>query len=458
MSHGAANGRARSDESAATSWAATAVPVGLLRQIGHVLLLAGCWKIAANFLASGTATNGVEGPLAELMDVEQRGRVALTSSEWQRADRYFRAVLDMWHRQRPSQPHALLAGCAASAYARLGYLAHERQQWEACVDHFGHTDGLGSAAGMRSLQLYERHILTAGGDAALLARRDADWAASNKTMRRLVDQYATCLLRLSAQELRHGRTGPTTEEAVALSAEQHARGSARRVIFEAATSAGIFRHAWQGAVTLSPRWHPSWDARRTQPYWSAEQAGCAALVDALESSAAALRDEARRLLVQQRVPGGARITVRRACPLTQLQTGTWGELFVYRSGELSDENDVCPHLLPSLCALLLPFAGTLSRDSSSAVKLNLQFGGTVSYPHSGPVDTKLRIFLVLALPAHRRGQITVAGETRPWREGEAIIFDDSLEHWVAFDAEPTAQRIVLVVDVPHPDLRETTNR
>ena len=77
---------------------------------------------------------------------------------------------------------------------------------------------------------------------------------------------------------------------------------------------------------------------------------------------------------------------------------------------------------------------------------------------TGPVDTKLRIFLVLALPAHRRGQITVAGETRPWREGEAIIFDDSLEHWVAFDAEPTAQRIVLVVDVPHPDLRGTTNR
>ena len=39
--------------------------------------------------------------------------------------------------------------------------------------------------------------------------------------------------------------------------------------------------------------------------------------------------------------------------------------------------------------------------------------------------------------------------------GEAIIFDDSLEHWVgAFDAEPTAQRIVLVVDVPHPDLRD----
>ena len=62
----------------------------------------------------------------------------------------------------------------------------------------------------------------------------------------------------------------------------------------------------------------------------------------------------------------------------------------------------------------------------------------------------------------RRGGATerVCGYRRvlTWREGEAIIFDDSLEHWVAFDAEPTAQRIVLVVDVPHPDLRGTTNR
>ena len=42
-------------------WAATADPVALLRQqIGPALLLAGCWKIAANLLASGAATdNGI---------------------------------------------------------------------------------------------------------------------------------------------------------------------------------------------------------------------------------------------------------------------------------------------------------------------------------------------------------------------------------------------------------------
>ena len=62
---------------------------------------------------------------------------------------------------------------------------------------------------------------------------------------------------------------------------------------------------------------------------------------------------------------------------------------MYRAGELSAENAVCPHLLPTLCALLPPFASALSRDNSAAVKLNLQFGGTVSYPHSGPVDTKV---------------------------------------------------------------------
>jgi hypothetical protein len=384
----------------------------------------------------------------------------------------FRVALDMWQRRRPHQPHALLLGCAASTAARLGYLAHERQEWEACVEHFGLIDGLGLETGMRSLLLYEWHILAlsaagaAGEEVAALdaaaalaaTQAGADWAAaSNKTTRRLVDQYATCLLRLSASELARGSRGATgTEEAVSLSARQHARGSSRRALFEAATRAGIFRHAWQGAVTLSASalWRgASWEARRTVPYWQANEAGCSSMVDALESSAEALRVEAVRLLVEQRVPGGARITMRRACPLTQLQTGTWGELFVYRAGELSLENDVCPHLLPTLCALLRPFASGLSRDSSASVKLSLQFGGTVSYPHSGPVDTKLRIFFVVSLPsAHRRGQITVAGETRTWREGEAIVFDDSLEHWVAFDAEPTAQRIVLVVDVPHPDL------
>ena len=74
------------------------------------------------------------------------------------------------------------------------------------------------------------------------------------------------------------------------------------------------------------------------------------------------------------------------------------------------------------------------------MKLSVLTGGTVAYPHAGPTNAKLRVHLPLVLPEHRLGEITVAGETRAWREGEPIIFDDSLEHYVVFDAEPSAQR------------------
>ena len=36
---------------------------------------------------------------------------------------------------------------------------------------------------------------------------------------------------------------------------------------------------------------------------------------------------------------------------------------MYRAGELSLENDVCPHLLPTLCALLLAY---LARSVSAS--------------------------------------------------------------------------------------------
>ena len=51
-----------------------------------------------------------------------------------------------------------------------------------------------------------------------------------------------------------------------------------------------------------------------------------------------------------------------------------------------------------------------------------------------------------------RAQITVNGETRVWRAGEWLIFDDSFEHAVHIGASP---RLVLIVDVFHPHLTAT---
>ena len=48
-------------------------------------------------------------------------------------------------------------------------------------------------------------------------------------------------------------------------------------------------------------------------------------------------------------------------------------------------------------------------------------------------------------------RLRVAGETRVVEEGRCLVFDDSFEH-EAWNDDPSATRIVLILDVWHPDL------
>jgi aspartyl/asparaginyl beta-hydroxylase (cupin superfamily) len=70
-------------------------------------------------------------------------------------------------------------------------------------------------------------------------------------------------------------------------------------------------------------------------------------------------------------------------------------------------------------------------------------------PHTGPTNLRLRCHLGLSIPDGDCG-LTVAGETRRWREGTCLVFDDSLEHTAWNHTE--APRVVLIVDLWHPDL------
>ena len=69
--------------------------------------------------------------------------------------------------------------------------------------------------------------------------------------------------------------------------------------------------------------------------------------------------------------------------------------------------------------------------------------------HCGPTNTRLRLHLGLVVPDGCR--IRVGDETRTWAEGECLLFDDSFEHEVWNDNH-TEERLVLIVDVWHPDL------
>lgn len=52
--------------------------------------------------------------------------------------------------------------------------------------------------------------------------------------------------------------------------------------------------------------------------------------------------------------------------------------------------------------------------------------------------------------------IRVGGETRRWREGRALLFEDSFEHEAWNGGETT--RVILIADLWHPDLTPAETR
>jgi aspartate beta-hydroxylase len=69
--------------------------------------------------------------------------------------------------------------------------------------------------------------------------------------------------------------------------------------------------------------------------------------------------------------------------------------------------------------------------------------------HHGPTNKKLRCHLPLVVPPACR--LRVGDETIEVEEGKCFVFDDSFEH-EAWNDDPRHARIVLIVDVWHPEL------
>ena len=77
--------------------------------------------------------------------------------------------------------------------------------------------------------------------------------------------------------------------------------------------------------------------------------------------------------------------------------------------------------------------------------------GTRVTPHYGPTNKKLRIHLPLIVPPDGKAWLRVADDVVVLEKGKVVIFDDSHEHEAAND-HPSQPRVVLVMDIWHPDL------
>jgi aspartyl/asparaginyl beta-hydroxylase (cupin superfamily) len=106
----------------------------------------------------------------------------------------------------------------------------------------------------------------------------------------------------------------------------------------------------------------------------------------------------------------------------------------------------CPRTLAILDVLPRACLGYVWGDSLfSAMK-----GGASLPPHCSVDNLRLRLHLGLVVP--EGCGIRVAAETREWREGSCLAFEDSFEHEVW--NRSTRRRVVLIVDLWHPDLTE----
>lgn len=172
-------------------------------------------------------------------------------------------------------------------------------------------------------------------------------------------------------------------------------------------------------------------------------------LEALEARTPAIRAEAERLLAS----GDAAIR-----PYVRQDAGTpqnkwsaldnnlaWGACFLWEYGVRNDPVcDLCPETAAALAAV----PQNIVPGKAPTAFFSILKAGAHIPAHTGVTNTRAIVHLPLIVPDGC--DFRVGGETRPWREGEAFVFDDTINHeaWNRSDQD----RVVLIFDVWNPHL------
>lgn len=131
-----------------------------------------------------------------------------------------------------------------------------------------------------------------------------------------------------------------------------------------------------------------------------------------------------------------------------LNDPSWSACHLIHNGqEVAANAALCPVTMNALRRL--PLCRIPGRTPTAL--FSLLRPGTHIPPHHGFINTRLICHLPLIVPPECA--LRVGNETRPWKEGELVIFDDTMEHeaW----NRSSELRVVLLFDIWRPELTDT---
>ncbi len=176
------------------------------------------------------------------------------------------------------------------------------------------------------------------------------------------------------------------------------------------------------------------------PWLSKLEAGAATITEELNQ---VLRDDLAKFAPYIQYPPGAPVN-----QWAQLNhSAAWSTFFLWRDGVRQDAN--CARC-PKTVALLESLPLAHQRGYAPTAMFSMLSPRTHIPAHTGSANTRLIVHLPLILPENCR--FRVGAETRPWRPGEAWVFDDTIEHEAWNDSDET--RVILIFDVWNPLLSE----
>jgi len=169
----------------------------------------------------------------------------------------------------------------------------------------------------------------------------------------------------------------------------------------------------------------------------------------LEAATAAIRAECIAAMREDSGQLEPYIAYREGVPLDQWRelnhSRRWSAYFLWKEGAaLASHIDRCPRTAEALA--VAPRVDILGHGPTAF--FSILDANTKIPPHHGVTNARLTVHLPLVVPSGCR--FRVGNETRHWREGEAWVFDDTIEHEAWNDSvEP---RAILIFDVWHPEL------